>query len=197
MLAASERFAGTKNRRIIQKNQRGLEAGSPNAAPGAGFGQIRLGKSALINALLPEAKAATREISDALDSGKHTTTHTRLYRLDANSALVDNPGMQEFGLSYLTRADLEHGFVEFHPYLDKCRFRACRHDREPDCAMRAQWERATGAGWPRSLPSALPSVNRRGRAHARASPQTETGRRAKRGAAFRPNGRVARACLGS
>lgn len=99
-------------------------------------GQSGMGKSTLINALLPEAKAATREISEALDSGKHTTTHTRLYRLDADSALIDSPGMQEFGLSHLTRAELEQGFVEFHPYLDKCRFRDCRHDREPDCALR-------------------------------------------------------------
>lgn len=100
-------------------------------------GQSGMGKSTLINALLPDAKAATREISEALDSGKHTTTYTRLYRLDETSALIDSPGMQEFGLSHLTRAELEHGFVEFHPYLDKCRFRDCRHDREPDCALRA------------------------------------------------------------
>ncbi len=105
-------------------------------------GQSGMGKSTLINALLPEAKAATREISEALDSGKHTTTYTRLYRLDETSALIDSPGMQEFGLSHLTRAELEQGFVEFLPYLDKCRFRDCRHDREPDCALRA----AVGAG---------------------------------------------------
>ena len=103
-------------------------------------GQSGMGKSTLINALLPEAKAATREISEALDSGKHTTTHTRLYRLDESSALIDSPGMQEFGLSHLSRADIEQGFVEFHPYLDKCRFRDCHHDREPDCALRAAAE---------------------------------------------------------
>jgi len=100
-------------------------------------GQSGMGKSTLINALLPEARAATREISAALDSGKHTTTHTRLYRLDATSALIDSPGMQEFGLSHLTRAEIEQGFAEFQPYLDKCRFRDCKHDREPDCALRA------------------------------------------------------------
>lgn len=100
-------------------------------------GQSGMGKSTLINALLPHAQAATREISDALDSGKHTTTHTRLYRLDAASSLIDSPGMQEFGLAHLTRAEIEQGFREFHPYLDKCRFRDCRHDREPDCALRA------------------------------------------------------------
>lgn len=100
-------------------------------------GQSGMGKSTLINALLPEAQAAVGEISRALDSGKHTTTHARLYRLDANSSLIDSPGMQEFGLSHLSRAQIEHGFREFRPYLGQCRFRDCRHDREPGCALRA------------------------------------------------------------
>lgn len=100
-------------------------------------GQSGMGKSTLVNALLPQARAATREISAALDSGKHTTTHTRLYHLDESSALIDSPGMQEFGLAHLSRAEIEQGFVEFHPYLDRCRFRDCRHDREPDCALGA------------------------------------------------------------
>lgn len=99
-------------------------------------GQSGMGKSTLVNALVPEAAAATREISAALDSGKHTTTHTRLYRLDAASSLIDSPGMQEFGLAHLTRAEIELGFREFLPYLDKCRFRDCRHDQEPGCALR-------------------------------------------------------------
>lgn len=112
-------------------------------------GQSGMGKSTLINTLLPLAQAAVREISEALDSGKHTTTHTRLYRLDANSALIDSPGMQEFGLAHLTRVEIEQGFREFLPFLDKCRFRDCRHDREPDCALRAAI--AAGSIAPRRL----------------------------------------------
>lgn len=100
-------------------------------------GQSGMGKSTLINALLPEVQASVREISGALDSGKHTTTHTRLYRLDAASSLIDSPGMQEFGLAHLTRAEIEQGFREFLPHLDRCRFRDCHHDQEPDCALRA------------------------------------------------------------
>ena len=100
-------------------------------------GQSGMGKSTLINALLPEVQASVREISGALDSGKHTTTHTRLYRLDNASSLIDSPGMQEFGLAHLTRAEIEQGFREFLPHLDRCRFRDCRHDQEPDCALRA------------------------------------------------------------
>ena len=99
-------------------------------------GQSGMGKSTLINALLPEAKAATREISAALDSGKHTTTHARLYRLDAESAIIDSPGLQEFGLAHLSLGEIEHAFLEMRPYLGQCRFRDCRHENEPDCAIK-------------------------------------------------------------
>ncbi len=98
-------------------------------------GQSGMGKSTLVNALLPEARAATREISAALDSGKHTTTHATLYHLDAYSELIDSPGLQEFGLGHLDRQEIEYAFREFRPYLGKCRFRDCHHNREPDCAL--------------------------------------------------------------
>lgn len=99
-------------------------------------GQSGMGKSTLVNALIPAAGAATREISQALDSGKHTTTHATLYHLDADSHLIDSPGLQEFGLGHLDRGEIEYAFREFRPYLGQCRFRDCRHDREPDCALR-------------------------------------------------------------
>jgi ribosome biogenesis GTPase len=105
-------------------------------------GQSGMGKSTLINALIPAAKTPTREISEALDSGKHTTTHATLYHLDADTTLIDSPGLQEFGLSHLSLAAIEHSFVELRPLLGQCRFRNCRHDREPDCAIHA----AVGAG---------------------------------------------------
>ncbi|MDP2695335.1 MAG: ribosome small subunit-dependent GTPase A [Gallionella sp.] len=99
-------------------------------------GQSGMGKSTLINALLPDAQAATREISAALDSGKHTTTHARLYRLDETSSLIDCPGVQAFGLHHLSFGGIEQGFVEFAQYLGKCRFRDCHHVHEPGCALR-------------------------------------------------------------
>lgn len=98
-------------------------------------GQSGMGKSTLVNALLPDAKAATREISLALDSGKHTTTHATLYHLDADSHLIDSPGLQEFGLGHLDRQDIENAFPEFRPFHGQCRFRDCLHNREPDCAL--------------------------------------------------------------
>jgi len=98
-------------------------------------GQSGMGKSTLINALLPDARAVTREISSALDSGKHTTTHARLYRIDDNSNLIDCPGVQAFGLHHLSFGRIEQGFVEFAQYLGQCRFHDCHHLHEPGCAL--------------------------------------------------------------
>lgn len=99
-------------------------------------GQSGMGKSTLINALLPDAQAATREISSVLNSGKHTTTHARLYHLNLESSLIDCPGVQAFGLHHISFGGIESGFVEFAPYLGKCRFHDCHHLHEPDCAIR-------------------------------------------------------------
>lgn len=101
-------------------------------------GQSGMGKSTLINTLIPGAGAATREISTALDSGKHTTTHARLYPLpDGHGAIIDSPGLQAFGLAHLARGEIELGFAEFIAHLSRCRFRDCRHQNEPDCGIRA------------------------------------------------------------
>jgi ribosome biogenesis GTPase / thiamine phosphate phosphatase len=98
-------------------------------------GQSGMGKSTLLNSLLPEAQAATREISTVLNSGKHTTTHARLYHLNPDSHLIDCPGVQMFGLHHLSFGEIEQGFIEFAPYLGKCRFHDCHHTHEPNCAL--------------------------------------------------------------
>jgi ribosome biogenesis GTPase / thiamine phosphate phosphatase len=98
-------------------------------------GQSGMGKSTMINALLPEQNVRTQIMSEALDSGKHTTTATHLYHLDSTSSLIDSPGLQEFGLNHLTNEQLELAFKEFKPYLGKCRFNNCKHTHEPDCAV--------------------------------------------------------------
>jgi ribosome biogenesis GTPase / thiamine phosphate phosphatase len=100
-------------------------------------GQSGMGKSTLVNALVPDAKAKTREISTFLASGRHTTANVTLYRLDSTSAIVDAPGMQEFGLAHLGLRDIESGFIEFLPLLGHCRFPDCRHAAEPGCALAA------------------------------------------------------------
>jgi ribosome biogenesis GTPase / thiamine phosphate phosphatase len=98
-------------------------------------GQSGMGKSTIINALLPDQDVRTQIMSEALDSGKHTTTAAHLYHLDADSSLIDSPGLQEFGINHLTQEELEIAFVEFRPYLGKCRFNNCKHTHEPDCAV--------------------------------------------------------------
>ena len=110
------------------------------------IGQSGMGKSSLINLLVPDAEIAVREISAALDTGKHTTTFTRLYDLagteteGGGGSIIDSPGFQEFGLYHLSEGMLERAFVEFGPYLGGCKFYNCRHLIEPQCAILAALE---------------------------------------------------------
>jgi ribosome biogenesis GTPase len=104
-------------------------------------GASGVGKSTLLNALAPEANAATGEISLALDAGKHTTTNARLFHLpgmgNSGGDLIDSPGMQEFGLTHLNQAALMDAFPEIHSRAGQCRFYNCRHLKEPGCAVLA------------------------------------------------------------
>ena len=100
-------------------------------------GASGVGKSTLLNALAPEANAATGEISLALDAGKHTTTNARLFHLPGGGDLIDSPGMQEFGLQHLTPAALMDAFPEIRSRAGQCRFYNCRHLKEPGCAVLA------------------------------------------------------------
>ena len=99
------------------------------------IGQSGMGKSSLINLIVPDADIAVREISAALDTGKHTTTFTRLYAFNPESNIIDSPGFQEFGLYHLSEGMLERAFREFTPYLGQCKFYNCHHLNEPSCAV--------------------------------------------------------------
>lgn len=99
------------------------------------LGESGMGKSTLLNALLPHANARTGEFSAALDSGRHTTTATQMYHVDAESRLIDSPGFQEFGLYHLSDTDISYSMPEFRPLLGQCRFSNCRHLQEPGCAI--------------------------------------------------------------
>jgi len=103
-------------------------------------GQSGMGKSTIINRLLPDAAARVGELSEALGSGRHTTTHARLYHLDTDSAIIDSPGLQEFGLQHVNPVELAHCYVEFRPHLGRCKFNDCRHMAEPGCAIIALME---------------------------------------------------------
>lgn len=109
------------------------------------LGQSGMGKSTLTNALLGEALARTNDISAALDSGKHTTTHAQLYDLADNTFLIDSPGLQEFGVHHLAVPDLLHYFPDMRHLIGQCRFHNCTHRQEPNCAIKAAVEQGTVA----------------------------------------------------
>lgn len=100
------------------------------------LGQSGMGKSTLTNALLGNEQARVGDISAALDSGRHTTTHAQLYDLDAHSQLIDSPGLQAFGLHHLSVSNLLHYFPDMRQYIGECRFHNCTHRQEPGCALK-------------------------------------------------------------
>ena len=103
-------------------------------------GESGVGKSSLINALLPGIDARVAELSAASGKGVHTTTTARLYRLPQGGAVIDSPGVREFGLGKMAVAEISDAFVEFRKYAEKCRFRDCTHRAEPGCAVVAACE---------------------------------------------------------
>jgi ribosome biogenesis GTPase len=98
-------------------------------------GQSGMGKSTLLNLLVPDARARTQEYSERLNLGRQTTTATRWFSLPEGGAVVDTPGFREFGLAHLGPAEIAATFPEFLPLLGKCRFLDCRHLAEPGCAI--------------------------------------------------------------
>lgn len=100
-------------------------------------GQSGMGKSTLLKALVPDADVRIGEISRFLSAGRQTTTTARLYALDADSDVIDTPGVAEFGLAGLDDRAIAAGFREFAEYAAGCRFHDCLHLAEPGCAVRA------------------------------------------------------------
>lgn len=135
---------------VSNKNAEGIETLKQTLADKVSIfvGQSGVGKSSLLNKLLgfersDKAHILTNEVSDNSGLGQHTTTASRLYRFPAGGELIDSPGVREFGLWHLTSEQVTAGFVEFHPYLGHCKFRDCKHAKDPGCALRAAV--ATGA----------------------------------------------------
>ncbi len=98
-------------------------------------GQSGVGKSSLVNTLLPGMDIRVGPLSELTGKGTHTTTTARLFHFPCGGELIDSPGIREFGLVHVSRADVEAGFIEFQDLLGHCRFRDCKHDREPGCAL--------------------------------------------------------------
>ncbi|MBW9266589.1 MAG: small ribosomal subunit biogenesis GTPase RsgA [Candidatus Thiodiazotropha sp. (ex. Lucinisca nassula)] len=106
------------------------------------LGQSGVGKSSLVNALLPSMKVETGRLSNTTGLGRHTTSAATCYTLPQGGELIDSPGVRSFRLTDLSRQELEQGFIEFRPFLGHCRFHNCSHDHEPGCAIQAAMESA-------------------------------------------------------
>ena len=105
------------------------------------LGQSGVGKSSLINSLIPDLKLRVNEISNKSKLGKHTTTNTTLYHIPTGGDLIDSPGVREFQLENLTETEIRNGFKEFKALSDECRFRDCNHISEPNCAVKDALEK--------------------------------------------------------
>jgi ribosome biogenesis GTPase len=98
-------------------------------------GQSGVGKSSLVNALLPEANIEEGAVSENSGLGQHTTTAARLYHFSHGGDLIDSPGVREFGLWHLEGDEVTESFVEFKPFLGGCKFRVCKHLDDPGCLI--------------------------------------------------------------
>ena len=99
-------------------------------------GQSGVGKSSLVNALLPAAALEVSELSTRSGLGQHTTVTARLFDLPGGGRLIDSPGVREFGLWHISEAELLSGYCDLAPLAGHCKFRNCSHRHEPGCALR-------------------------------------------------------------
>jgi len=98
-------------------------------------GQSGVGKSKTVNALVLSDVARVGELTASRESGAHTTTFSRFYRLDRDTAIIDTPGFQSFGLFHLTEDQIGEAMREFRPFLGTCKFNDCSHLNEPGCQV--------------------------------------------------------------
>ncbi|MEL7449356.1 MAG: ribosome small subunit-dependent GTPase A [Pseudomonadota bacterium] len=99
-------------------------------------GQSGVGKSSLLNALVPDLALATQELSTASREGRHTTTASVLHHTPSSGDIIDSPGVRDYAPAPIPPADVDQGYREFLPFLGRCRFANCRHLAEPDCAVK-------------------------------------------------------------
>lgn len=99
-------------------------------------GPSGVGKSSLLNELMPEANAKTGEISEKIKRGKHTTRHSELMKTEEGTYLIDTPGFSTLYLNSIEKEDLKAYYAEFQPYEEECRFLGCSHTHEPDCGVK-------------------------------------------------------------
>lgn len=100
-------------------------------------GHSGVGKSSLINRLLPGLDLRTKAVSGWSGKGLHTTTYAEMYDLPVGGKLIDTPGVREFGIVDIPKTELSHYFLEMQPYISECQFNNCLHINEPGCAVKA------------------------------------------------------------
>ena len=123
-------YASTKQEHGLDALQKTLEKKTSILV-----GRSGVGKSSLVNRILPEAEAKTGKVSEATGKGKHTTSAARLYHLTCGGELIDSPGVREFGLWNINRDEATYGFIEFREFIGACKFSNCTHIHEPGCAI--------------------------------------------------------------
>ncbi len=122
---------------ISAKNAHGLDGLSQALSNDTSIlvGQSGVGKSSLVNALVPDIGAQTGRLSPASGAGRHTTSATTLYKLPEGGELIDSPGVRSFRLASVDRTGIEQGFKELSPLIGHCRYSNCQHGAEPGCAL--------------------------------------------------------------
>ncbi len=138
MYLAPYRALGYPVRQVSARIGLGMDAFREDLAQHTSIlvGLSGVGKSSMLNALVPDLELRTSTLSHASRQGRHTTTATTLYHLQGAGALIDSPGIRTLRLGPLSFAEIERGFIEFRPHLGHCRFRDCRHGEEPECAIK-------------------------------------------------------------
>lgn len=123
---------------VSTANGEGMEALREELARGSNIlvGQSGVGKSSLVQHLLPDLEVRIGALSHASGLGRHTTTETTLYPLPCGGALIDSPGIRALRLGHLSAEEITHGFSELAQHVGRCRFRDCSHRSEPGCALR-------------------------------------------------------------
>ena len=124
-------FASAADQRGIGRLKELLSSGAT-----AFSGQSGVGKSSLLNAIQPGLNLRIGEVSDWTFKGKHTTTTAELIRLQAGGHVIDTPGLRQFELWGVDPAEVEGYFIEFRPYIPKCKFPDCTHTHESECAVK-------------------------------------------------------------
>lgn len=124
-------FTSTKTGQGVHEVVRIIEGNTTALAGPSG-----VGKSSILNALMPDANSKTGDISEKIKRGKHTTRHTEIFNVSGDTYIMDTPGFSSLYVTDFEKEDLQYYFREFEPHIEKCRFIGCAHVNEPDCGIK-------------------------------------------------------------